>query len=218
MRKQSQGREDKGTYSGLPLRAKTAQRLGRAKLLAPGLAGARRNPFWVYFWLKSARVRRSKKMAVFFTVEGPIFGHFSPNLDLRRPKCRENYGRPCFRPLSGHFSGGKFWYHVKKKLARFWARREARFAICPFFLRKNIFRPALFLSRLERPKRPPNAPGLVSVAAAVLWQHYFHRRPPTAPPARRSREALVHWFGSVHTAHRPAVGCVLCQGVLPGPV
>ena len=87
-----------------------------------------------------------------------------------------------------------------------------------FFYEKIFFRPGLFLSRLEQPKRPPNAPGLVSVAAAVLWQHYFHRRPPTAPPARRSREALVHWCGSVHTAHRPAVGRVLCPGVLPGPI
>ena len=93
-------------HSGLPLRAKTGIYSYSAKLLAPGLAGARRNPFWVYFWLKSARGRRSKKMAVFFMVKGPIFGHFSPNLDLRRPKCRENSERPRFRPLSGHFSGG----------------------------------------------------------------------------------------------------------------
>ena len=93
-------------HSGLPLRAKTGHHRTSAKLLAPGLAGARRNPFWVYFWLKSARGRRSKKMAVFFMVKGPIFGHFSPNLDLRRPKCRENSERPRFRPLSGHFSGG----------------------------------------------------------------------------------------------------------------
>ena len=92
-------------HSGLPLRAKTGIYSYSAKLLAPGLAGARRNPFWVYFWLKSARGRRSKKMAVFFMVEGPIFGHFSPNLDLRRPKCRENSERPRFRSLSGHFSG-----------------------------------------------------------------------------------------------------------------
>ena len=42
-------------------------------------------------------------------------------------------------PFPVTFPGGKFWYHVKKKLAHFWARREARFAICPFFLRKNIF-------------------------------------------------------------------------------
>ena len=42
-------------------------------------------------------------------------------------------------PLPVTFLGGKFWYHDKKKLAHFWARREARFAICPFFLRKNIF-------------------------------------------------------------------------------
>ena len=27
----------------------------------------------------------------------------------------------------------------EKKLAHFWARREARFAICPFFLRKKCF-------------------------------------------------------------------------------
>ena len=90
--------------------------------------------------------------------------------------------------------------------------------ICPFFYQKIFFRPGLFWSRLEQPKRPPNAPGLASVAAAVLWQHSFHCRPPTAPPARRSREARVHWCGSVHTAHRPAGGRVLCQGVLPGPV
>ena len=69
-------------HSGLPLRAKTGHHRTSVRLLAPGLAGARRNPFWVYFWLKLARVRRSKKMAVFFMVEGPIFGRFSPNLDL----------------------------------------------------------------------------------------------------------------------------------------
>ena len=97
-------------------------------------------------------------------------------------------------------------------------KRPPIFAICPFFYEKIFFRPGLFFSRPEQPKRPPNAPGLASVPAAVLWQHYFHRRPPTVPPARRSREARVHWCGSVHTAPRPAGGRVLCQGVLPGPV
>ena len=94
-------------HSGLPIRAKAGLYFSPATSLAPGLVGARWNPFGVHFRLKSARGRRSKKIAVFFMVEGPIFGRFSPNLDLRRPKCRENYARPCFGPLSGHFSGGK---------------------------------------------------------------------------------------------------------------
>ena len=112
-------------HSGLPIRAKTGHRTSPAKLLAPGLVGARQNHFWVYFRLKPARGRRSKKKTVFFTAKGPIFGRFSPNLDLRRPKCRENYARPRLGPLSGHFSGGKFWYHGEKKLAHFWGLRGA---------------------------------------------------------------------------------------------
>ena len=120
--------------------------------------------------------------------------------------------------LGSKTSRGETKFLVKKNWPTFGPVGRPDLPYAHFFYEKIFFRPALFLSRLERPKRPPNAPGLVSVAAAVLWQHYFHRRPPTAPPARRSREALVHWFGSVHTAHRPAVGCVLCQGVLPGPV
>ena len=151
-------------------------------------------------------------------VEGPIFGRFSPNLDLRRPKCRENSERPRFGPLSGHFSGGKFWYHGKKKWPTFGPVGRPDLPYAHFFYEKIFFRPGLFFGRLERPKRPPNAPGLASVTAAVLWQHYFHRRPPTGPPARRSREARVYWCGSVHTAPRPAGGRVLCQGVLPGPI
>ena len=156
-----------------------------------------------------------KKIAIFFTVEVADFDQIwtseGPNV-VKIPNTRVS------DPFPVTFPGGKFWYHDKKKLAHFWARREARFAICPFFLRKIFFRPGLFFGRLERPKRPPNAPGLASVPAAVLWQHYFHRRPLTVPLAQRSREARVHWCGSVHTAPRPAGGRVLCQGVLPGPI
>ena len=87
-----------------------------------------------------------------------------------------------------------------------------------FFNENIFFRPSWILHCQEQPKRPPNPPRLASIAAAVRWQHSFHGRPLTAPPAWRSREALVYWCGSVHTAHRPAVGRVLCPGVLPGPV
>ena len=96
-------------------------------------------------------------------------------------------------------------YHGEKKMAHFWARREAIFAICPFFMKKILYGSACFFSRLEQPKRPPNAPRLASVAAAVLWQHYFHHmhQPLTALLAQRSWEALVHWCSLVHTAHAP---------------
>ena len=129
-------------HSGLPLRANTGICFPPAILLAPGLAGACWNPFWVYFWLKSARGRRSKKMAGFFMVKGPIFGHFSPNLDLRRPKCRENYARPRFGPLSGHFFGGEILVPRGKRIGPllgaqgcFWAF----FGHVVLFLQKNKF-------------------------------------------------------------------------------
>ena len=133
-------------HSGLPIRAKAGFYFSPATSLAPGLVGARWNPFWVYFWLKSARVRRFKKMAVFFMVKGPIFGRFSPNLDLRRPKCRENSERPRLGPLFGHFPGGKFWYHGEKKLAHFWGLRGAfgHFWSCGPFLQKKISNPVCF--------------------------------------------------------------------------
>ena len=60
-------------------------------------------------------------------------------------------------PFPVTFPGGKFWYHDKKKLAHFWARREARFAICPFFYEKNIF------SAVE---------GADSVVVLTEWEEY----------------------------------------------
>ena len=122
-------------------------------MLAPGLAGARRNPFWVYFWLKSARGRRSKKMAVFLWSKGRFLAIFHQIWTSEGPNVVKILSARVSDPFPVTFPGGKFWYHVKKKLARFWARREARFAICPFFYEKIFFRPALFLSRLERPKK-----------------------------------------------------------------
>ena len=50
-----------------------------------------------------------------------------------------------------------------------------------FFYEKIFFRPSWIFRRQEQPKRPPNPPGLASIAAAVLWQRYFNchnRRPP----------------------------------------
>ena len=52
-----------------------------------------------------------------------------------------------------------------------------------FFIRKIFFRPSWIFHRQEQPKRPPNPPGLASIAAAVLWQRYFNchnRGPPYA--------------------------------------
>ena len=72
-------------------------------------------------------------------------------------------------PFRSFFRGVNFGTTIKK-MAHFWARREARFAICPFFLRKIFFRPGFFCGHPEQLKRPPKAPGLASVAAEVLWK------------------------------------------------
>ena len=122
-------------HSGLPLRAKTAHHRTSVRLLALGLVGARWNPFWVYFGLKSARVRRFQKMAVF------SYGRradFSPNLDLRRPKCRENSERPRLGPLSGHFWGVNFGTPIKK-FGPLLGPSRGKICHMPIFLRKTIF-------------------------------------------------------------------------------
>ena len=67
-------------------------------------------------------IKNWRGVAVFFKsvfIEWPIFGYFSPNMDPRRRKCRENYERPCLGRLPGHFPGGKFSYHDKKKRPTF---------------------------------------------------------------------------------------------------
>ena len=51
-----------------------------------------------------------------FVVQWPIFGRFSPNLDLRRPKCCEDHTRPFLGPLSGHFSGENTLFFREKYL------------------------------------------------------------------------------------------------------
>ena len=61
------------------------------------------------------------------------------------------------------FPGGKFWYNDKKKLAHFWARREARFAICPFFFtKKYFFDPACFSAVQNSQKGRQTHPGWLS--------------------------------------------------------
>ena len=113
-------------HSGLPLRAKAGIYFPSAILLAPRLAGACWNPFWVYFRLKLARVRRFKKMAVFFTVKGPIFGRFSPNLAPQTPNFHENSEHPRFGRLLGPFAGGKNLEPREKKIAEFGASGASR--------------------------------------------------------------------------------------------
>ena len=148
-----------------------------------------------------ARYRHFKKMAVFLWSNGRFLAVFHQIWTPEGPNVVKIISARVSDPFSVIFPGGKFWYHVKKNWPTFGPVGRPDLPYAHFFYEKIFFRPALFLSRLEQPKRPPNAPGLASVPAAVLSQHYFHRRPPTAPPARRSREALVHWCGSVHTAH-----------------
>ena len=80
-----------------------------------------------------------KKMAVFLWSKGRFLAVFHQIWTSEGPNVVKIPNTRVSDPFPVTFPGGKFWYHDKKKLAHFWARREARFAICPFFLRKNIF-------------------------------------------------------------------------------
>ena len=154
----------------------------------------------------------------FYQIWGVVNFGFRRSEAPKRPILEPTPMRPHSGPFLGPFAGVKLWCSEKKNWPTFGPAESPYVPYVHFFNEKIFFCAGLFFSCLEQPKRPPKAPGLASVAAAVLWQHSFHCRPPTAPPARRSWEALVHWCGSVHTAHRPAVGRVLCPGVLPGPI
>ena len=157
-------------------------------------------------------------MAVFFWSKGRFLAIFHQIWTSEGPNVLKILSARVSDPFPVTFPGGKFWYHDKKNGPLLGPSGGQICHMPIFFTKKIFFRPGLFFGRLEQPKRPPNAPGLASVPAAVLWQHYFHRRPLTVPLAQRSQEARVYWCGSVHTAPRPAGGRVLCQGVLPGPV
>ena len=74
--------------------------------------------------------------------------------------------------------GGSKKYFFRKKKGIWGHNRGPPYA--HFFIRKIFFRPSWIFHRQEQPKRPPNPPGLASIAAAVLWQRYFncHNRGP----------------------------------------
>ena len=77
--------------------------------------------------------------------------------------------------------GGSKKYFFRKKKGIWGHNRGPPYA--HFFIRKIFFRPSWIFHRQEQPKRPPNPPGLASIAAAVLWQRYFNchnRGPPYA--------------------------------------
>ena len=68
--------------------------------------------------------------------------------------------------------GGSKKYFFRKKKGIWGHNRGPPYA--HFFIRKIFFRPSWIFHRQEQPKRPPNPPGLASIAAAVLWQQYFN--------------------------------------------
>ena len=68
-------------------------------------------------------------------------------------------------------AGRKNIFFVKKK--GIWGHNRGP-PYAHFFNEKIFFRPSWIFHRQEQPKRPPNPPGLASIAAAVLWQQYLH--------------------------------------------
>ena len=134
-------------HSGLPLRAKTGQRLRRAKLLASGLAGACWNPFWVYFRLKLARVRRLKKNGrLFLRSKGRFLADFHQIWPPKHPifiKIPNTRVSDAFWVL---LPGEQIWNH-EIFFADFWPSRASRGPM------SGVPRPKLGTRQLRRPRR-----------------------------------------------------------------
>ena len=137
----------------------------------------------------------------------PIFltkNLFSAQLDFPPPRTAKKAPKPtwaCFHCCSSALA-------TVFQLPQPWTPR------CPFFLRKNFFRPSLIFHRQEQPKRRPKPPGLASIATAVLWQQYFNchnRGPPCAHFFYQKNicsTRLAFWM--LRTAKKPPKGTRVC--------
>ena len=74
----------------------------------------------------------------------------------------------------------------EKKLFHFWARREARFAVCPFFFTKNIFSARLVFEPSRAAKKAPKGTwvGFCSCSSALATL-----LPPSTPDHTAGSEA-----------------------------
>ena len=146
-------------------------------------------------------------------VKGPILAVFHQIWTSEGPNVVKITSAHVWGPFPVTFPGGKFWYHGKKNWPTFGPVERPDLPYAHFFYEKIFFRPGLFFSRLEQPKMPPKAPGLASVAAAVLWQHSFHCRPPDRAAGSEvpgSAGALVR-FGA-HSPPTRRTSCFMPRG------
>ena len=106
----------------------------------------------------NGKVSSFLKNGRFFMVKWPIFGRFSPNLDPRRPKCRQNYKRPCLGPLSGHFFGGVNFGTTRKKIGPLLGPLRGHVCHTSIFLQKIFFSARLVLWPSRTAKKATKGP------------------------------------------------------------
>ena len=110
--------------------------------------------------------------------------------------------------------GRKKIFRIKK-----WAYGGPR--LCPhmpFFYEKFFFSTRLAFCMLRTAKKAAKGTRACLRSSSSALATVIQLSTPPPGPILEVFGKLVPWCRSVHTAHRPAGGRVLCQGVLPGPV